>query len=86
MILTRYLVVKVKKLRPILHPVERESDVVFHFKECEKLGNPVLQLDEVSFKYSKESPLIFQNICIGCRSDSRICIVGPFVHRLGVHD
>jgi len=68
--------IKMLERMVVLHPIERESDVVFHFKDCEKLGNPVLQLDEVSFKYTKESSLIFQNICIGCRSDSRICIVG----------
>ncbi|KAL3106668.1 hypothetical protein niasHT_015976 [Heterodera trifolii] len=44
--------------------------------DCDKLGNPVLQLDEVAFRYSKETPYIFQKVCIGSRSDSRICIVG----------
>ncbi|KAL3070231.1 hypothetical protein niasHS_016582 [Heterodera schachtii] len=62
--------------RPVLQPVEFDSDVVFHFKDCDKLGNPVLQLDEVAFRYSKETPYIFQKVCIGSRSDSRICIVG----------
>uniref|UniRef100_A0A914H6S7 ABC transporter domain-containing protein n=2 Tax=Globodera TaxID=31242 RepID=A0A914H6S7_GLORO len=68
--------IKMLEKMPALQPVEFESDVVFHFKECEKLGNPVLQLDDVSFRYSKESPFIFQKVCIGSRSDSRICIVG----------
>lgn len=68
--------IKMLERMPVLQPVEFESDVVFHFRECEKLANSVLQLDEVSFRYSKDSPLIFQNICCGSQSDSRICIVG----------
>lgn len=55
--------------------MEFESDVVFHFPDCEKLGNPVLQLDELSFRYSSDAPYIFKNICVGSQSDSRICIV-----------
>uniref|UniRef100_A0A915DQY3 ABC transporter domain-containing protein n=1 Tax=Ditylenchus dipsaci TaxID=166011 RepID=A0A915DQY3_9BILA len=57
--------IKMLERMPVLQAVEFESDVVFHFKECEKLANPVLQLDEVSYRYSKDSPLIFQNICVG---------------------
>ncbi|KAL3079520.1 hypothetical protein niasHT_015978 [Heterodera trifolii] len=68
--------IKMLEKLPVLQPVEFDSDVVFHFKDCDKLGNPVLQLDEVAFRYSKETPYIFQKVCIGSRSDSRICIVG----------
>lgn len=68
--------IKMLERMPVLQPVEFESDVVFHFKECEKLANSVLQLDEASFRYNKDSSLIFQNICCGAQSDSRICIVG----------
>lgn len=62
-------------LRPVLQSVEFESDVVFHFKDCDVLNNPVLQLDQVCFKYNKDSLLIFHNINIASHSDSRICIV-----------
>lgn len=68
--------IKMLERMPVLQSVEFESDVVFHFRECEKLANPVLQLDELTYRYSKDSPLIFQNICVGSQSDSRICIVG----------
>ncbi|KAL3125584.1 hypothetical protein niasHT_009717 [Heterodera trifolii] len=68
--------IKMLEKLPVLQPVEFDSDVVFHFKDCDKLGNPVLQLDEVAFRYSNETPYIFQNVCIGSRSDSRICILG----------
>lgn len=62
-------------LRPVLQSVEFESDVVFHFKDCDVLNNPVLQLDQICFKYNKDSLLIFHNINIASHSDSRICIV-----------
>jgi len=33
------------------------------FRKVDKLSSEVLQLDEVSFYYSQESP-VFQNVCI----------------------
>jgi len=68
--------IKMLEKLPVLQPVERESDVVFHFRDCQRLTNPVLQLDEASFRYSKDQPMIFQKICLGSDADSRICIVG----------
>jgi len=47
---------------------------VNRFPEVDKLPSQVLQLDEVSFYYSKESP-VFQNVCLSANMDSRICIV-----------
>jgi ATP-binding cassette subfamily F protein 3 len=68
--------IKMLERMPVLQPVEFESQIHFRFGDCEKLTGSVLQLDEVSFKYTKDSTLIFQNICVGSQSDSRICIVG----------
>ncbi|MFH4978007.1 hypothetical protein AB6A40_004716 [Gnathostoma spinigerum] len=68
--------IKMLERLPVLKPVEIESDVYLHFPDCEVLGNPVLQLDDVSFRYTPTSPLLFQNICIGSHANSRICIVG----------
>nr|CAD2193724.1 unnamed protein product [Meloidogyne enterolobii] len=68
--------IKMLEKLPVIHAVEFESNVTFQFPECEKLGNPVLQLDEMAFRYSKDSPYIFQKVCMGSRCDSRICIVG----------
>ena len=67
--------IKMLEKLPVLRPVEMEQDVVLKFPHCEKLSNPVLQLDEVSFRYSKDSDFIFKNICVGTDNDSRICIV-----------
>ncbi|CAK5081131.1 unnamed protein product [Meloidogyne enterolobii] len=52
--------IKMLEKLPVIHAVEFESNVTFQFPECEKLGNPVLQLDEMAFRYSKDSPYIFQ--------------------------
>ncbi|KAI6242204.1 ATP-binding cassette sub-family F member 3 [Aphelenchoides fujianensis] len=68
--------IKMLEKLPVLQAVVQEADVTLSFPKCDLLTNPVLQLDEVSFQYNKESPLIFQNICVGSQNDSRICIVG----------
>ncbi|KAE9554907.1 hypothetical protein FO519_001872 [Halicephalobus sp. NKZ332] len=68
--------IKMLEKLPVLRQVEMEQDVVLKFPQCEKLSNPVLQLDEVSFRYTKDSDFIFKNICVGTDNDSRICIVG----------
>lgn len=68
--------IKMLERLPVLKPVIIEPDVVFSFPECELLHGSVLQLDEMSFRYTPLSPLIFQNLSIGSHADSRICIVG----------
>ncbi|KAI6181961.1 ATP-binding cassette sub-family F member 3 [Aphelenchoides fujianensis] len=67
--------IKVLEKLPVLQAVVQEADVTLSFPKCDLLTNPVLQLDEVSFEYTKDSPLIFQNTCVGSQNDSRICIV-----------
>lgn len=37
-------------LRPVIQPVELDAEITFKFPECEVLNNPVLQLDDVSFR------------------------------------
>ncbi|CAD6187861.1 unnamed protein product [Caenorhabditis auriculariae] len=69
--------IKMLERLPTLLPVELESDIHFKFPECEPLNNPVLQLDEVSFKYNGEnSPFLFRKLNLGTHTASRICIVG----------
>ncbi|VDD91174.1 unnamed protein product [Enterobius vermicularis] len=61
---------------PVLKPVVIEPDVVFSFPDCEMLHGSVLQLEDLSFRYTTVSPLIFQSLNVGSHADSRICIVG----------
>ncbi|XP_018010153.1 ATP-binding cassette sub-family F member 3 [Hyalella azteca] len=69
---------KIKMLEklPELQPVEKESVVVFSFPDVDKLSPPILQLDEVSFRYSKDGPPIFQDVNLTTTMTSRTCIVG----------
>ncbi|CAI2349546.1 unnamed protein product [Caenorhabditis sp. 36 PRJEB53466] len=68
--------IKMLEKLPVLLPVELESDIHFKFPECEVLSNPVLQLDDVSFRYSEDQPYLFRKLNLGTHANSRICIVG----------
>ncbi|CAI5446774.1 unnamed protein product [Caenorhabditis angaria] len=68
--------IKMLEKLPVLLPVELESDIHFKFPECEILNNPVLQLDDASFQYTKDSPYLFRKLNLGTHANSRICIVG----------
>ncbi|CAE1242067.1 ABCF3 [Acanthosepion pharaonis] len=60
---------------PELKPVEKETEVILKFPDCDKLSPPILQLDEIDFYYNKDK-IIFKNICVNASMESRICIVG----------
>ncbi|CAJ0597057.1 unnamed protein product [Cylicocyclus nassatus] len=68
--------IKMLEKLPVLHPVELDADIHFKFPECEDLNNPVLQLDDVSFRYTDDAPFIFRKLDLGTHAHSRICIVG----------
>ncbi|EYC17296.1 hypothetical protein Y032_0031g2381 [Ancylostoma ceylanicum] len=63
-------------ISPVLHAVELDADITFKFPECEVLNNPVLQLDDVSFRYNADAPYLFRKLNLGTHANSRICIVG----------
>ena len=86
---------KIKQLEklPELKPIEKEQKVAFKFPDPEPLsGMPILQLDEVWFKYdpkvsasdteegtvtkSLSTDYILENISLNANLQSRICIVG----------
>lgn len=69
---------KIKMLEklPVIKPVEKESPVVFKFPDPSAISGTLFQLDEVSFRYSANSPFILQKINLSASLDSRICIVG----------
>jgi len=67
--------IKILEKLPELEPPEAEESETFRFPEAEKIPPPVLQLDEVSFGYAPDKPLLKgTNIDVGL--DSRIAIVG----------
>jgi ATP-binding cassette subfamily F protein 3 len=72
---------KIKQLEklPELRPVEKETTVSFRFEDPDPLsGSPILQLDEVWFKYEKSpsDEFLLEGLCLNANFKSRICIVG----------
>ena len=69
---------RIKKLEkmPILEAPESEYIVHFKFPEVEKLSPPIIQMDNVSFGYTPDKPLL-RNVDLDVQLDSRIGIVGP---------
>uniref|UniRef100_A0A914W434 ABC transporter domain-containing protein n=1 Tax=Plectus sambesii TaxID=2011161 RepID=A0A914W434_9BILA len=68
--------IKMLERLPVIQAVEHEALVTLKFPDCEQLGPPVLQLDEVAFRYAPDCPFLFEKLCIGSDTQSRICIVG----------
>ncbi|XP_043240529.1 ATP-binding cassette sub-family F member 3-like [Amphibalanus amphitrite] len=69
---------KIKMLEklPELVPVVAESEVVLKFPPTEPLHPPILQLDEVDFRYPTGDKYIFRKVDLSTAMESRICIVG----------
>jgi len=55
----------------------REYAVKLEFSEVPDLGRPVMEVNNVHFRYSPKHPVIFDKIDFGIDMDSRICVVGP---------
>ncbi len=69
---------KMKELErmPIIEPPEKDDVVKFRLPETEKLAPPLLQLDNVSFGYTPDKPLL-KNVNFDVTMTSRIACVGP---------
>lgn len=55
----------------------REYTVKLEFAEVPELTRPVMEVNNVHFRYSPKHPIIFEKIDFGIDMDSRICVVGP---------
>jgi len=55
----------------------REYAVKFEFAEVAELTRPVMEVNNVHFRYSPKHPIIFETVDFGIDMDSRITIVGP---------
>ena len=64
-----------QKVELIARP--KEYAVEISFPEVAELARPVMEVNQVFFRYSEKHPVIFNNIDFGIDMDSRICIVGP---------
>ncbi|KAF7287316.1 ATP-binding cassette sub-family F member 3 [Rhynchophorus ferrugineus] len=67
--------IKMLEKMPELKPIVKEAEVVLRLPETEPLSPPILQLNEVTFRYNKDK-IIFSNVNLGATMESRICIVG----------
>lgn len=55
----------------------KEYSVKLEFVEVNELSRPVMEVNNVHFRYSPKHPVIFDCVDFGIDMDSRICIVGP---------
>jgi ATP-binding cassette subfamily F protein 2 len=57
--------------------VVSEKIVQFYFPDCGTIPPPVIMVQNVSFRYKDDGPLIYKNLEFGIDLDSRIALVGP---------
>merc|ERR1719397_72795 len=57
--------------------VHRDKGIEFYFPDCGKLPPPVLGVENVSFGYSADKPLLYKNLDFGMDLDTRVALVGP---------
>lgn len=57
--------------------VGSERNVEFYFPDCGKLPPPVIAVENVSFKYADDKPLLYKGLDFGMDLDTRIALVGP---------
>ncbi|KAJ1928609.1 ATP-binding cassette, regulator of translational elongation [Tieghemiomyces parasiticus] len=69
--------IKILEKLPILEAPADETVVTFRFPDPEALSPPILQMNEVGFAYSPDSPPILQGVNIDMQMNSRIAVVGP---------
>jgi len=57
--------------------VSKDRTLTFYFPECGKIPPPVIMVQEVSFRYSEDTPWIYKNLEFGIDLDTRLALVGP---------
>merc|ERR1712218_739776 len=57
--------------------VKTEHNVSFCFYSCGTIPPPVIMVQNVSFRYSDTTPLIYKNLEFGVDLDTRLALVGP---------
>jgi len=68
--------IKILEKLPELEPPEADDSETFKFPDPEKISPPLLQLNEVTFGYSKDKPIL-KGVNIDVALDSRIAVIGP---------
>jgi len=57
--------------------VTMERSISFAFKDIDRLPPPVIQVQDISFRYTDTGPWIYKNVEFGLDQDTRIALVGP---------
>nr|WMI51949.1 ABC [Dermanyssus gallinae] len=57
--------------------VVNDKTVNFYFPSCGPIPPPVIMVQNVSFRYSDDTPLIYKNLEFGMDLDTRVALVGP---------
>uniref|UniRef100_A0A8C9F4P6 ABC transporter domain-containing protein n=1 Tax=Pavo cristatus TaxID=9049 RepID=A0A8C9F4P6_PAVCR len=57
--------------------VVNDKTLSFYFPPCGKIPPPVIMVQNVSFKYTKDGPWIYNNLEFGIDLDTRVALVGP---------
>merc|ERR1719192_1244926 len=57
--------------------VTAEKSVSFCFYSCGEIPPPVIMIENVSFRYSENTPYIYKNLEFGVDLDTRLALVGP---------
>ena len=57
--------------------VATDKSISFCFYSCGKIPPPVIMVQNVSFRYSDETPYIYKNLEFGMDLDTRLALVGP---------
>ncbi|XP_056410102.1 ATP-binding cassette sub-family F member 2 [Hyla sarda] len=57
--------------------VVNDKTLSFCFPSCGKIPPPVIMVQNVSFRYTADGPLIYKNLEFGIDLDTRVALVGP---------
>ncbi|XP_068228981.1 LOW QUALITY PROTEIN: ATP-binding cassette sub-family F member 2 [Palaemon carinicauda] len=57
--------------------VSRDKSLSFYFQDCGKIPPPVIMVQNVSFRYSENTPWIYKDLEFGIDLDTRLALVGP---------
>jgi len=57
--------------------VSADKTLSFYFLECGNIPPPVIQVQNVSFRYKDDSPWIYKDLEFGIDLDTRVALVGP---------
>ncbi|XP_064113886.1 ATP-binding cassette sub-family F member 2-like [Macrobrachium nipponense] len=57
--------------------VSRDKSLTFYFQDCGKIPPPVIMVQNVSFRYTECTPVIYKDLEFGIDLDTRLALVGP---------